>query len=49
MSKKEQNIKQALQNIEKMLNSLNYGSITLVVHDDYVVQIEKSEKVRLNR
>lgn len=49
LSKKQQNIQQALKNIEKMLASLAYGSITLVVHDDQVVQIEKSEKVRLDR
>ncbi|WP_256218441.1 MULTISPECIES: YezD family protein [Bacillaceae] len=33
--------------LEKMLETLNFGSITLVVQDGKVVQIEKNEKVRL--
>lgn len=49
MSKKQENIQLVLKNIEKMLATMNYGSITLVVHDDAVVQIEKSEKIRLSK
>lgn len=49
MSKKQENIRLVLRNIENMLTSMNYGSITLVVHDDQIVQIEKSEKIRLNK
>ncbi|MCM3585913.1 YezD family protein [Mesobacillus maritimus] len=30
-----------------MLESLNFGSITLVIQDGKVIQIEKNEKVRL--
>ncbi|MBT2696750.1 YezD family protein [Bacillus sp. ISL-40] len=30
-----------------MLDTLKYGSITLVVQDGKIVQIEKNEKVRL--
>ncbi|MCM3570859.1 YezD family protein [Neobacillus mesonae] len=30
-----------------MLESLKFGSITLVVQDGKIVQIEKNEKVRL--
>ncbi|WP_420490551.1 YezD family protein [Neobacillus drentensis] len=30
-----------------MLDSLKYGSITLVIQDGKIVQIEKNEKVRL--
>jgi hypothetical protein len=33
--------------LEQMLEKLNFGSITLVVQDGKVVQIEKNEKVRL--
>ncbi|MEH7073314.1 YezD family protein [Neobacillus drentensis] len=33
--------------IERMLDSLKYGSITLVIQDGKIVQIEKNEKVRL--
>jgi hypothetical protein len=33
--------------LENMLKSLKFGSITLVVQDGRIVQIEKNEKVRL--
>jgi hypothetical protein len=33
--------------LEKMLVALKYGSVTLVVQDGKIVQIEKNEKVRL--
>ncbi|HWK23534.1 MAG TPA: YezD family protein [Ureibacillus sp.] len=49
MNKKQENLKLVLKNIEKMLTAMSYGSITLVVHDDNVVQIEKSEKIRLSK
>lgn len=35
------------QHVEKMLQSVQYGSITLVIQDGKVIQIEKNEKVRL--
>ncbi|WP_420826542.1 YezD family protein [Sporosarcina limicola] len=36
-----------MENIKTMLSTINYGSITLVVQDNLVVQIEKNEKIRL--
>ncbi|HSH25106.1 MAG TPA: YezD family protein [Massilibacterium sp.] len=33
--------------VEKMLDSLRFGTITLVVQDGKVIQIEKNEKVRI--
>jgi hypothetical protein len=36
-----------LAHLEKMLETLNYGSITLVVQDGKIIQIEKNEKIRL--
>ncbi|PTX63247.1 uncharacterized protein DUF2292 [Melghirimyces profundicolus] len=33
--------------IREMLEGMRYGSITLVVQDGKVIQLEKSEKVRL--
>ncbi|WP_425320405.1 YezD family protein [Neobacillus soli] len=36
-----------MDHLEKMMASLKYGSITLVIQDGKVVQIEKNEKVRL--
>ncbi len=49
MSKKQEVIQKVLRNIEQMLSSMNYGSITLIVHDDQIVQIEKNEKIRLSK
>ncbi|RMC96942.1 DUF2292 domain-containing protein [Clostridium autoethanogenum] len=36
-----------LDRLLDMLKVVNYGSITLVIQDGKVVQIEKNEKVRL--
>ncbi|SFC14002.1 hypothetical protein SAMN04488168_102160 [Bacillus sp. 491mf] len=33
--------------IQAMLADMKYGSITIVVQDGKVIQLEKSEKVRL--
>ncbi|ENQ3077668.1 YezD family protein [Bacillus sp. WLY-B-L8] len=33
--------------IQTMLADMKYGSITIVVQDGKVIQLEKSEKVRL--
>ncbi|MGM0903854.1 MAG: YezD family protein [Bacillota bacterium] len=35
------------EHVERMLQSVKYGSITLVIQDGKVIQIEKNEKVRL--
>ncbi len=35
------------KHLENMLKTLKFGSITLVVQDGRIVQIEKNEKVRL--
>jgi hypothetical protein len=35
------------EHLKRMLESIKFGSITLVVQDGKVIQIEKSEKVRL--
>ncbi|WP_264757830.1 YezD family protein [Neobacillus dielmonensis] len=39
--------KEIAEHVERMLTDIQFGSITLVVQDGKVVQIEKSEKVRL--
>ena len=36
-----------LKQLLEMVNSINYGSITLLIQDRRVIQIEKNEKVRL--
>ncbi|WP_071396876.1 YezD family protein [Bacillus tuaregi] len=35
------------EQLKRMLQDLKYGSITLVVQDGKVIQLEKVEKVRL--
>ncbi|MCR8847345.1 YezD family protein [Rossellomorea sp. SC111] len=35
------------EKIQSMLESMNYGSITIVVQDGKVIQLEKNEKVRI--
>lgn len=32
--------------LEKMLKDMKYGSITLIIQDGKVIQIDKTEKVR---
>ena len=44
---KEQELEVIIQNIKKMLCSMKYGSITLIVQDGKVIQLEKNEKVRI--
>jgi hypothetical protein len=36
-----------LSRLLEMIGSIRYGSITLLIQDSKVVQIDKSEKVRL--
>ena len=48
MEKREKNLELTIENVKKMLSTMNYGSITLVIQDNVVVQIEKNEKIRLN-
>jgi hypothetical protein len=38
---------EVLLKVQELLESLKYGSITLVVQDGKVVQIERNEKVRM--
>jgi len=36
-----------LYKIEELANSIHYGSINLIIQDGILVQIEKSEKIRI--
>ncbi|MED3662386.1 YezD family protein [Ureibacillus sp. FSL K6-8385] len=47
MSKRDEKLEQVLQNLKKIIPTIRYGSITLTIHDDEIVQIEKSKKIRL--
>ncbi|WP_254871090.1 YezD family protein [Bacillus sp. Marseille-Q1617] len=38
---------EVVKNVKSMLKTMKFGSITVVVQDGKVVQIEKNEKVRL--
>lgn len=46
--KEDRPIPDALRKIEEMLCTVHYGSITLVVRDGKVLQIDKTENFRLN-
>jgi hypothetical protein len=37
-----------INKIVEFLETLKYGSVTVIVQDGKVIQIEKNEKVRLN-
>ncbi|SOC03461.1 uncharacterized protein DUF2292 [Ureibacillus xyleni] len=45
--KKQENFEQAIESLKQMISTMNYGSITLIVQDNRIVQIEKNEKIRL--
>ncbi|WP_438799876.1 YezD family protein [Alkalicoccobacillus porphyridii] len=38
-----------MRKLSDLLENLQYGSVTIVVQDGKVVQMEKNEKVRLNQ
>ncbi|MEK4426768.1 YezD family protein [Solibacillus sp. FSL K6-1523] len=47
MTKQKENIEASLENIKEMLATIKFGTITLVIQDGLVVQLEKNEKIRL--
>ena len=47
VDKRQENVNLALNNVREILNTVSHGSITLVIQNAYVVQIEKKEKIRL--
>ncbi len=40
-------LEKALQEARRMIGEIKYGSVTLVLQDGVVVQIERQEKLRL--
>ena len=42
-----ENLEAALIEVRQLLSEIKYGSVTLVVQDGVVVQIERQEKIRL--
>lgn len=47
MDKELNNLKEIFQIIKKLLDSIKYGSITLVIQDGKIIQVETQEKIRL--
>ncbi|QHZ46739.1 MULTISPECIES: YezD family protein [Bacillus] len=45
--KTDEQLEKAIIKMKDMLKDMNYGSITFVVQDGKVIQIEKNEKIRL--
>jgi hypothetical protein len=43
------NLRWTLQNLEDALRELQFGSVTLVVQDGVVVQVERTERKRYQR
>lgn len=39
--------KEQLNNIQKIVSEIKYGSVTLIIQDGVLLQIEKNEKIRL--
>lgn len=46
-NRRQSNIDLAIKKLKAMLQTMDYGNITLHVQDSYVVQVEKNEKIRL--
>jgi hypothetical protein len=45
----ETNLRWTWQNVENALRDLQFGSITLIVQDGVVVQVERTERKRYQR
>lgn len=39
----------ALERIREFIQSVQFGSVTVVIQDGRIVQIEKNEKIRLGK
>ena len=46
INKKNVNIRN-LEVVEEMISNMKFGSITLIIQDGVLIQIEKNEKIRL--
>lgn len=47
MTKKNENLEIILKNIKEEIESIKYGTVTIVIQDGVVIQLEKNEKIRL--
>ena len=48
-SSSEQELQSYLEQIEGALRGLKFGSVNIIVQDGVVVQIDRTEKVRMSR
>ncbi|MDR3363708.1 MAG: YezD family protein [Clostridiales Family XIII bacterium] len=46
-SKKESVSRDDLVEIIKYVNQIQYGSVTIIIQDGHIVQIDKNEKIRM--
>jgi hypothetical protein len=44
-----ENLERAVREIVRAIQSVNYGSIEVVIHNSQVVQIERKEKFRFGK
>ncbi|MBD8135557.1 YezD family protein [Peribacillus frigoritolerans] len=44
---KENQLEEIFERLQEMLNSMKYGSITLIVQDGKIIQMERNEKLRI--
>lgn len=45
--KREDNLETGLDQVREILKDLRYGNVVLIVQDGKIIQIDKTEKVRL--
>lgn len=45
--RKSDNIDVSLTKVKEMIQDIRYGNVTLIVQDGKIIQIDKTEKVRL--
>lgn len=44
---KENQLEEIFERLQEMLKTMKYGSITLIVQDGKVIQMERNEKMRI--
>lgn len=47
MGNRKQNIEESIKKFREMVNTIHHGSITLVIQDGFIVQIDEKRKTRL--
>lgn len=47
MDKELNNLKEIFEIVRKLVNNIKYGSVTLVIQDGKIIQVETQEKIRL--